>query len=291
VKSSFFYPITISTIASFAVGLFLPVELSLNLANFPINNNNELVENLSPFPEISSGIVQNFEVILEKWEQEDQKKKLQKQGLIPDQYQGKIIQKIPLKPEKKIVALTFDDGPWPDYTNHILYVLEKYNIKATFFILGRNAQLYPGRLQQIALHGHALGNHSWSHPYRYQNPHQAAQEIEKTNRLIEQLTGIKTSLFRPPGGFLNNGLVSYAQQQDFAIIMWSGDSRDYRSNKQGILNNLLKQTQSGGILLLHDGGGDRWHTLVALPYLISELKNQGYQFVTVPELLTLNSVD
>ena len=208
---------------------------------------------------------------------------------IPEQYKGKIIEDVNFNNKQKVVALTFDDGPWPETTNHILYVLKKHKIKATFFVLGKNAQNYPAYLKQIVLHGHAIGNHSWNHPYSYQNEAAAARQIENTAALINKLTGVKTSIFRPPGGFLNNGLVNYAKKKNYGIVMWSADSQDYRGSKKSILKNLLQKTKSGGILLMHDGGGDRWNTLVALPYLIIELKKQGYEFVTVPELLKIKA--
>jgi peptidoglycan/xylan/chitin deacetylase (PgdA/CDA1 family) len=104
---------------------------------------------------------------------------------------------------------------------------------------------------------------------------------------------VKTSLFRPPAGILNNGLVNYAQGEKYATIMWSVDSRDWSSrhaaSQQAWINNLLKDAKPGGIILLHDGGGDRSRTVKALPQLITTLKKRGYQFVTVPQLLELGN--
>ncbi|NET51741.1 MAG: polysaccharide deacetylase family protein, partial [Merismopedia sp. SIO2A8] len=131
---------------------------------------------------------------------------------VPEQFQGKTIYQVGLNSKDKIVALTFDDGPWPKTTNEVLYILKKHNIKATFFVLGTNVKNYSGRLKQIVEHGHAIGNHSWSHPYSYQNPSAAALEIDRTEDLLYKISGVKTSLFRPPGGFLNNGLAAYARK-------------------------------------------------------------------------------
>ncbi|NER27342.1 MAG: polysaccharide deacetylase family protein [Symploca sp. SIO1C4] len=206
---------------------------------------------------------------------------------VPEQFQGKTIYQVGLNSKDKIVALTFDDGPWPKTTNEVLYILKKHNIKATFFVLGTNVKNYSGRLKQIVEHGHAIGNHSWSHPYSYQNPSAAALEIDRTEDLLYKISGVKTSLFRPPGGFLNNGLAAYARKTNHAVVLWSSDSRDYYTSEQKLLNNVLKQAQSGGIILLHDGGGDRSKTVRALPTMITELKQRGYKFVTVPELLEI----
>lgn len=206
---------------------------------------------------------------------------------VPEQFQGKIVEKVRVNSKEKIIALTFDDGPWPKTTNEVLYILKKHNITATFFVLGRNVKNYSGRLKQIVEHGHAIGNHSWSHPYSYQNPSAAALEIERTQDLLYETSGVKTSLFRPPGGFLNNGLAAYARKTNHALVLWSSDSKDYYASEQKLLNNVLKQAQSGGIILLHDGGGDRSKTVRALPHLITELKQRGYKFVTVPELLEM----
>lgn len=217
------------------------------------------------------------------------------QGLnysVPVQFQGKTIRNVKLKGEQKVIALTFDDGPWASTTLEVLNILKQENIQATFFVVGRNVKEHPELIKQVVAGGHAIGNHSWSHRYHQYNPAAAARELNDTAALIYKLTGVKTALFRPPAGILNNGLVSYAHQQKYAVIMWSVDSQDWRSHNltsQGLINSTLKAAQPGGIILMHDGGGDRSKTIQALPQLITELKKQGYQFVTVPELLEISS--
>ena len=133
--------------------------------------------------------------------------------------------------------------------------------------------------------GHVIANHTWSHRYQKYSPSGAAEEIESTAKLIEELTGIESPMFRPPGGVLDNGLVDYVLKKNYVNIMWSADSQDWKSSSEGIINNVLKQAKSGGIILMHDGGGDRAATVKALPTIIKKLKEQGYTFVTVPELL------
>lgn len=190
----------------------------------------------------------------------------------------------------KPIALTFDDGPWPTTTSQILDVLKKNDVKATFFIVGRQVQMHPQLLQQVVAAGHALGNHTWSHQYDHYSESAAARELDDTAALVYKTTGVKTSLFRPPAGILNNGLVAYAHKKKYAVVMWSVDSKDWRyrgTTAEGLLESVLKDARPGGIVLLHDGGGDRSATLEALPKLITELKKRGYTLVTVPELLEM----
>ncbi|NET61164.1 MAG: polysaccharide deacetylase family protein [Symploca sp. SIO2E6] len=206
---------------------------------------------------------------------------------VPAQYKGKTINDIPLGTGEKVIALTFDDGPWPKTTNEILYILNKNNIKATFFFIGRNVQTFPHLAKLVAEHGHAVGNHSWSHPYHQHSPAAAAQQIDRTTELIYKLTGIKTTMFRPPGGHLKNGLVAYAHSKKYVNVMWSADSKDYAVSSPRLLKNVLNQSSPGGIVLMHDGGGNRMGTVYALPEMINQLRKQGYKFVTVPELMEM----
>jgi len=188
----------------------------------------------------------------------------------------------------KPIALTFDDGPWTNNTAQTLDFLKKNNIKATFFVVGRQVQRYPQLVKRIVAEGHAIGNHTWSHQYHMYNSAGAASEIDKTADIVYKTTGVKTNLFRPPGGFLNNGLAAYAKQKKYALIMWSADSLDWRYHSPNtLLNRVLKEASAGGIVLMHDGGGDRSKTIQALPQLIADLKKRGYTFVTVPELLEI----
>ncbi len=206
----------------------------------------------------------------------------------PEPFHGKIVKEINLPEVEKVVALTFDDGPWAETTEQVLAILSQYNIKATFFWIGKNLKNSPEIAREVVAEGHAIGNHTWSHPYRAMSQSVAAEEIEDTAALIYQITGVKTSLFRPPGGMLNNGLAAYARQQNYTVVMWSADANDYRASVEAIATNVLRQVKSGAIVLLHDGGGDRGNTVEALPTIIETLKMQGYQFVTVPELLQIH---
>jgi len=206
------------------------------------------------------------------------------------EFQGKTIRYRVLNDNAKVIALTFDDGPSSQTTPQVLEILQREHIKATFFVVGKTVKNHPQLMKQIVAEGHAIGNHTWNHHYHQYSPSAAAHELETTAQLIHQLTGVKTALFRPPAGILNNGLVDYAHQKKYAVIMWSADSKDWQSRQitvPKLINNALEDAQPGGIILLHDGGGDRSKTVEALPNLIAELKQRGYQFVTVPELLDM----
>ena len=211
----------------------------------------------------------------------------------PASLQGKIFREIKQKQENKIIALTFDDGPWPNYTNQILGILKKNNIKATFFWIGRNLVTYPEIAKQVVVAGHAIGNHTWSHSYRNMSQANAAKEIDQTATIIERTTNVKTTLFRPPGGILNNGPAGYALSKKYVVLLWSDDSEDYakKLTVNTIVNRVLKSAKPGGMVLMHDGGGDRSRTVQALPIIINSLKNQGYKFVTVPELLAMREAE
>ncbi|HEY9596753.1 MAG TPA: polysaccharide deacetylase family protein [Cyanophyceae cyanobacterium] len=207
---------------------------------------------------------------------------------IPAQFQGKVINHVALSGSEKVIALTFDDGPWPRNTLQILDILKQHNIKATFFWVGQCLKAYPQIAKQVVEEEHVIGNHTWHHSYHHFNKTAAAKEIEDTAELIYKTTGVRTALFRPPGGVMTNGVVDYAKQKNYGIIMWSDDPMDYRHvSPQQLVNNVVRKAKPGGIVLMHDGGGNRHATVQALPQIIAKLQEQGYRFVTVPELLEM----
>lgn len=227
--------------------------------------------------------------MLTSWRQEAQAKGI---AYLPPRFQGATIKSAKLSQSQKVIALTFDDGPWPETTAQVLDILKQNNIKGTFFVVGQNVKNYPDLLRRVVAEGHAIGNHTWHHWYHFMNPKVAAYEIDNTNNLIYNVTGVKTNLFRPPGGMMHNGLVAHARNQKYAVIMWSSDSIDYSlPGVPKLVNNVFRQAKPGGIVLLHDGGGNRSQTVEALPEIISRFRNQGYSFVTVPELLEMQYKD
>ena len=209
---------------------------------------------------------------------------------IPTKFAGKTLYDVKLDNNEKVVALTIDDGPQAPETPLVLDILKSHNVKATFFVVGRAVEAHPEILQRIVAEGHAIGNHTWHHRYRRMSQATARSEIERTAEIIQKTTGVKTSLFRPPGGFLNNGLAAYAKSQKQAVVMWSVSSADTdpRAIPEAFVNNVLKGVKPGSIILMHDGGGDRSRSVKALPGIIDGLKEKGYRFVTLPELLEMS---
>ena len=206
---------------------------------------------------------------------------------IPIQFQGKTLFQVKLNNQEKLIALTFDDGPWQKTTLQVLDILKKNNINATFFWVGAALEKNPQIAQQVVADGNAIGNHTWHHWYHHLDEKTAAKEIEDTAQLMYKTTGVKTSLFRPPGGFLKNGVAAYAKQQNYAVVMWSVSSADtdWKAQPSAFVKNVLKGAKPGSIVLMHDGGGEHTKTVKALPEIISGLRQMGYRFVTVPELL------
>ncbi|MCX7592570.1 MAG: polysaccharide deacetylase family protein [Fischerella sp.] len=275
---------------SLTMGFIIPI----NLIGFEAETQQTIKNKNINHAEVKAGTQQRLKqfksAMLTSWQQQAKEK-----GFfytLPTSFQGTIIRKAKVAPNKKVIALTFDDGPWPEYTAQVLNTLRENNIKATFFIVGKYLKNNPELGKRIVAEGHVIGNHSWHHWYHYFNQQAAAFEIDNTSNLIYQITGVKTNLFRPPGGMLHNGLAAYARGKNYAVVMWSADSADYsRPSTSVLINRVLQQSKSGGIVLMHDGGGNRSHTVAALPVIISKLRKQGYSFVTIPELLAMQEKD
>ncbi|MBW4628959.1 MAG: polysaccharide deacetylase family protein [Brasilonema octagenarum HA4186-MV1] len=224
--------------------------------------------------------------MLASWQQQAKAKGLS--YTVEPQFLGATITAAKLTPKEKLIALTFDDGPWPISTVQVLDILKQNQIKATFFVTGQNVKNYPDLLKRESAEGHVIGNHTWHHRYQFLNPQAAANEIDHTADLIYQITGVKTNLFRPPGGFMHNKVTAYAKNSNYTIILWSSDSVDYsRPAIPKLINNVFKDAKPGGIVLMHDGGGNRSKSVQALPAIIDNFRKQGYRFVTIPELLEM----
>ncbi|MCL6433491.1 MAG: polysaccharide deacetylase family protein [Leptolyngbyaceae cyanobacterium HOT.MB2.61] len=213
------------------------------------------------------------------------------QKTVAEQFAGKVVYQVKPADGEKVVALTFDDGPWENTTEQVLDILKQNDIKATFFWVGQALQKNPEIARKVVADGHSIGNHTWRHIMENVNEVTAAEEFNNTARLIYETTGLRTNLFRPPGGNLEGSMAPYAKNQKSVITMWSVESDDYYVSAPIIVDNVLSRVQPGDIVLMHDGGGDRTQTVQALPQIITALKQQGYRFVTVPELLTLQARD
>lgn len=191
----------------------------------------------------------------------------------------------------KFIALTFDDGPHPAYTPQILEILSTHNIRATFFVLGKQISQYPEVLQMIAKNGNEIANHTYSHPrMRMISPSNLVKEIDKTHQLIHELTGKEPVLFRPPGGYYNKRIVESVRQINYKIILWSftQDTRDWSNpGVRAIVDGVLKNAKSGDIVIFHDSGGNRTQTVQAVELIIEGLKQDGFNMITVSELLEI----
>jgi len=192
---------------------------------------------------------------------------------------------------EKVVALTYDDGPNPPYTNQLLDLLERHQVKATFFVIGQIIEKHPETIRLILSKGHELGNHSYSHKSLiFENPWFIRSEIEKTDRLLRQL-GVKQEIhFRAPYGRKLLVLPYILAKMQKKNILWNLDSKDYEaSNSEMIENYVLEQVRPGSIILMHDGGGERSRTVAATEMLIRKLQEKGYTLKTVSELLRQRS--
>lgn len=185
------------------------------------------------------------------------------------------------KKNRKVVALTFDDGPNPATTNQALDTLSKYGIKATFFVLGKNVSGNEEILKRMKADGHVIGNHSWSHPVLSKlSLDEAKKQVTDTEDALTKVLGSSSKLMRPPYGAITDDI---RKSLDLSFIMWDVDSLDWKSkNEAAILTEIQREVKNGSIILMHDIHAE---TVNALPKVIDYLKGQGYDFVTVPDLL------
>lgn len=181
---------------------------------------------------------------------------------------------------RKKVALTFDDGPHPKNTLKILDLLDKYDAKATFFMLGNRVDFYPDIVKKVADQGHELGNHTWNHKdLTAISKEEGIQEVERTNVAIRNAAGRDSTVFRPPYGAMNkqvNGAISSP------AVLWSIDTLDWKShNPDEILKIVQQNVKDGSIILMHD---IHKTTVEAVEPILKYLKKEGYECVTVSEL-------
>jgi peptidoglycan/xylan/chitin deacetylase (PgdA/CDA1 family) len=189
---------------------------------------------------------------------------------------------------RRVVALTFDDGPWPD-TPQFLDVLERAHVPATFFMIGSQVAGHEPLLRRMLADGDMIGDHTWSHPNVAGAGAFAASQISMTAAAIRRTSGGFTPcLFRAPYGAASGALIAEARGMGFTTIQWDVDPTDWaRPGTDAIFRRVAGAVQNGSIVIQHDGGGNRSQTLAALPREIQTLKARGYTFVTVTDLLGL----
>ncbi len=195
-------------------------------------------------------------------------------------------------PPRRVVALTFDDGPAPD-TPAFVSLLASQHVPATFFMIGRQiTPVYRAALRRELRAGDALGDHTYTHlDLETLNAGEVRSQLSGTVRAVRGLTGYTPCVFRPPYGDYNGSVVATAAALGLATILWNVDPADYtQPGVRAIEQRVLVQTQPGSIILSHDGGGLRGQTLAAYPDIIRALRRRGYRFETVPQLLGLRTV-
>ncbi|MFQ6121535.1 MAG: glycosyltransferase [Dehalococcoidales bacterium] len=195
---------------------------------------------------------------------------------------------------RRQIALTFDDGPNEPYTSQVLSILTQYGIKATFFVVGQNVQRHPEVCRRALTTGNILGNHTYHH-YKLlclKWGKAAAYEVQLAHQVIHQSTGCHVELFRPPHGFRTPWLMHTVRRLGYRVVTWDNMTNDWKTDKSAaeIVQSIVKRARPGSIIVLHDGRAnrqsyDRSQMLKALPVIIEVLKERGFDFVTVPEIL------
>jgi peptidoglycan/xylan/chitin deacetylase (PgdA/CDA1 family) len=185
--------------------------------------------------------------------------------------------------DTKCVALTFDDGPIED-TARLLKMLDEYNAKATFFVVGKMVEENPSMVKREAAAGHEIGNHSWSHANLTAMSDGAIRsELSRTQKAVEKAAGVTPTLFRPPYRFTNRRVAAVAKSFHLPQILWQVDSEDWKNRNADVLvRRVLAGTRRGGVVLMHDIHPT---SISAVPRILSELARKGFRFVTVSELL------
>ena len=203
-------------------------------------------------------------------------------------YRSELIYKCGAADEKK-VALTFDDGPHSQYTQEIISILEEYSVKATFFVIGKNAEEYPDIVKKEAENGYEIGNHTYTHPKIPKiSPLSLENEIEKGEDALFKITGERPAIFRPPGGFCNKDVGNIAAKKNYSIILWTVDTRDWEiPSTEKIIDTVKEKLRAGAIILFHDYVFGESNTPEALRTIVPYILSEGYEIVTISELLGL----
>lgn len=185
----------------------------------------------------------------------------------------------------KVVALTFDDGPHGTLTPKVLDILRNNNVKGTFFMQGCNVTAHPQVVRRMVNEGHEVGNHTWNHAYLSKVSREKAEDqLQRTNEAIRNACGVIPVVMRPPGGYTNAGVASWARQRfGFTTIMWDVDTNDWRKPGSAVVAaRAVNGAKPGSIILVHDIHAS---TVAAVDAIVKGLKNRGYELVTVSELL------
>ena len=185
------------------------------------------------------------------------------------------------------IAITFDDGPHPTLTPEILKILDRYHVQATFFMVGVNVQNYPDAARAVIAAGHEVGNHTFTHGQIGRlSAGEVSREVGDCETVLEELCEYRPHLFRPPQGVVNEAIERCSRDNDYDLILWSLDTRDWENkNTDEIVERVLSTVTAGDIILMHDYIGHHSKTPEALEILLPKLLERGFEPVTVSRLL------
>jgi peptidoglycan/xylan/chitin deacetylase (PgdA/CDA1 family) len=197
-----------------------------------------------------------------------------------------------LAPASRQLALTYDDGPNDPYTLRLLEVLAKHNIHATFFLIGRYIRQQPQIAREIIQAGHIVGNHTFTHPLLiFKSEAEIRQELIQCRDALQDAIGKPSNLFRPPFGGRRPATFRVARELGLEPVMWNVTGYDWNAPPAAVIERkVAKQVRGGNVILLHDGGhkqigADRSQTVIATDHLIARYKSEGYEFVTIPQMM------
>jgi len=197
-----------------------------------------------------------------------------------------------LAPASRQLALTYDDGPNDPYTLRLLEVLAKHNIHATFFLIGRYIRQQPQIAREIIQAGHIVGNHTFTHPLLiFKSEAEIRQELIQCRDALQDAIGKPSNLFRPPFGGRRPATFRVARELGLEPVMWNVTGYDWNAPPAAVIERkVAKQVRGGNVILLHDGGhkqigADRSQTVLATDHLIARYKSEGYEFVTIPQMM------
>jgi len=206
------------------------------------------------------------------------------------QWYGKTFTGLP--PGSRRTALTYDDGPNDPHTLRLLEVLAKHSVHATFFLIGRYVQQRPEIARQIVQAGHIVGNHTFTHPLlTFKSETEIMQQLSECSAALQDAIGRHSTLFRPPFGGRRPAVLRVACELGLDPVMWNVTGYDWNAPPAAAIERkVVSQIRGGNVILLHDGGhkqmgADRSQTVLATDHLITRYKSEGYEFVTIPQMM------
>ena len=196
------------------------------------------------------------------------------------------------------IALTYDDGPNDPHTLRLLEVLAKHSVHATFFLIGRYVQQRPHIAREVAKAGHTIGNHTFTHPLLiFKSEAEIRQQLSTCRAALEDAIGQHSNLFRPPFGGRRPAVLRVARELGLEPVMWSVTGYDWNAPPAAVIEEkIARQVRGGDVILLHDGshvqmGADRSQTVLATDRLLTRYKDEAYEFVTIPQMMTKTPVE